>query len=129
MFNGSNAAVGAEVSQAREFIPINQLERSAIAAERDARAASQATVAQLRAQSAAYAGALNPSPSRNSVLDLTKPSEDTGDMPAADPFATARLIADETSAVAVPAWFDKAMIDAMDKYRSTNTAGTRGTAG
>ena len=101
--------------------------------QQDAGTANPSTVAQFRAQAAAYTGNqmgdLSGVPSRTSVLDLTKPSKDTGDIPQADPFAAARLIADDTSPAIVPAWFDKAMINAMDKYRAMNTAGDRGNAG
>ncbi len=58
------------------------------------------------------------------LLSATKPRTETGKMPTADPFAAARLLAEETDPVMVPAWFDKAMMDAMGKYKAMQNAGS-----
>lgn len=58
------------------------------------------------------------------LLSATKPRTETGKIPAADPFAAARLLAEETDPVMVPAWFDKAMMDAMGKYKAMQNVGS-----
>ena len=58
------------------------------------------------------------------LLSATKPRTETGKIPAADPFAAARLLAEETEPVMVPAWFDKAMMDAMGKYKAMQNVGS-----
>jgi hypothetical protein len=58
------------------------------------------------------------------LLSATKPQTETGKLPAADPFAAARLLAEETDPVMVPAWFDKAMMDAMGKYKAMQNVGS-----
>ncbi len=59
------------------------------------------------------------------LLEATKPQQETGLMPAADPFAAARRIMEDGGAVAVPAWFDKAMMDAASKYQAMQSVGGR----
>jgi hypothetical protein len=77
---------------------------------------NQAALAQLQAQGAVPAGLSQNSNELDPLLDATRPTGDTGKMPAADPFAAARFVSEDASPVMVPAWFDSAMMDAMGKY-------------
>lgn len=120
-------------SRAQEFMPLKQTDRAS--AQRSARvpAANQAAVSQIQA---AFAGAgsagANPiggmgnSRSLDPLLESTKPQGDTGIMPALDPFAAARRVSDESGAVAMPAWFDRTMIDAVEKYKALQNTGRAG---
>jgi len=105
------------------FMPIDRTRRRTPGSDPSANAALAAAAARMQRPDAATAmmggSRLDP------MLEATKPQQDTGMMPAADPFAAARRIAEEGGAVAVPAWFDKAMMDAVGKYRATQAAGDR----
>ena len=116
-------------SRAQTFMPLKPVDRSTAVRPAASRTLDQAALAQLQAK-AAFPTATMGQPSRlNPLLEATKPSGDTGAMPPADPFAAARRIADESGAVGVPAWFDRAMIDALDKYRASEPVKKGPTAG
>ncbi|MBT4739940.1 MAG: hypothetical protein HN793_07935 [Rhodospirillaceae bacterium] len=84
----------------------------------------QAALAQLQGQGAVPGGLSPNAKGLDSLLGATRPQGDTGKFPAADPFAAARLLAEETDPVMVPAWFDKTMMDAMGKYEAMQNAGS-----
>lgn len=84
----------------------------------------QTALAQLQGQGAVPGGLSPNAKGLNSMLEATRPQGNTGKLPAADPFAAARLLAEETDPVMVPAWFDKTMMDAMGKYEAMQNAGS-----
>ena len=84
----------------------------------------QTALAQLQGQGAVPGGLSPNDKGLNPLLEATRPQGDTGKLPAADPFAAARRLAEETDPVMVPAWFDKTMMDAMGKYQAMQNAGS-----
>ena len=117
-------SVATEQSQAR-FLPIDRTGRAASGRTAAARQQlDQAAVAQLQAQGALPGGLMQESSRIDPMLEATRPQGDTGKLPAADPFAAARLLSEEPNPVMVPAWFDKAMMDAMGKYQAMQSVGS-----
>lgn len=98
-------------------------QRTTSRAEAPRQQLNQAALAQLQAQGTVPAGLSSEAKRLDPFLEATRPSGDTGKLPAADPFAAARLVAEETNPVMVPAWFDKAMMDAMGKYKAIQNSG------
>lgn len=107
------------------FMPIN---RSGAASRPAANpAAAAAAMAQLQAQTAFPPGPFGGAAGgigamtgdrMDSLLEATRPQGDTGKMPAADPFAAARMIGEESAPTVVPAWFEAATSGALDKYKT-----------
>jgi len=107
-----------------KFMPIDPLRRQSAGQQRNSNAAL--AMAAIRSHSPNVPpGMMGQSGGKqlDSLLEATKPQSDTGLMPAADPFAAARRIMEDGGAVAVPAWFDKAMMDATSKYRAMQSVG------
>lgn len=118
-------AVTETASAERAFIPIKQTDRAGAATPATQSSPPvQATAAYVQSVMAAAPGF--GAQSDNPLLDATQPSGDTGKMPQLDPFATARRLAPEPSAITVPAWFDKAMMDATGQTPSSQTANRYG---
>jgi hypothetical protein len=114
--------------RAQEFMPLKPTDRSSAARPVAARELDQAELAQLQAQSVFPSGVMGQSSRLEPCLEATKPLGDSGVMPPADPFAAEWLVADESGAVMLPAWFDRTMIDALDKYRTMQAVGDGKTA-
>ena len=114
--------------RAQEFMPLKPTDRSSAVRPVAARELDQAELAQLQAESVFPSGVMGQSSRLEPWLEATKPLGDTGVMPPADPFATERLVDDESGAVMVPAWLDRTMIDALDKYRTMQAVGDGKTA-
>lgn len=107
-----------------QFMEIDRTGRRATSsAEASRQQTNQAALAQLQAQGVIPAGLSQNSNELDPLLDATRPTGDTGRMPAADPFAAARFVAEDASPVMVPAWFDSAMMDAMGKYEALQNVG------
>ncbi|NKB43154.1 MAG: hypothetical protein GKS03_02630 [Alphaproteobacteria bacterium] len=84
----------------------------------------QTALAQLQGQGAVPGGLSPNAKGLDPLLEATRPQGNTGKLPAADPFAAARRLAEETDPVMVPAWFDKTMMDAMGKYQAMQNMGS-----
>jgi hypothetical protein len=107
------------------FMPIDRTRRQSACQQAASGAALALAAINARSSNAAAGAAGGAGKQLDPLLEATKPQQDTGLMPAADPFAAARKIMEDGGAVAVPAWFDKAMMDATSKYQAMQSVGGR----